>query len=722
MQTMTTLEGTVIEFTFRNEENGFSVARFKAASQPDPFVGVGVMTAVEKGQTLRVTGEWERHKRFGPQFSIKSYEIVRPTTIEGIESLLGSGLIAHIGSGRAKKIVEKFGLETLDILDNAPHRLFEVSGIGEKISASIREAWQQQKHIRDLMLFLQQSAVSVNLAYKIYKTYGLSARERISANPYCLVEDVWGIGFVKADGIAQKLGFSHDSFKRIRAGLAHSMHEAQADGHTYLPKAELVETAKRLLDVSEELVLFSLDHCIGEHVLISEEDRVFLPQLFDAEKTVAKLLAKRLSEDNSVVASYDPTAMDEWLGRYCRRSGWDAAPRQLDAARLLCRHSIVLLTGGPGTGKTTTLQMIVSFFREHNISIALAAPTGRAAQRMGNIAGIKASTIHRLLEFRPGGGLFHFARNADRPLDISVLVVDEVSMVDILLMRSLLVALKRDAIILFVGDSNQLPSVGPGNVLADMIACGRIPHVELTTIFRQAAQSRIVTVAHDIIHGTIPAFSNEKKNNCFFIHEEDPQRCLATVVDLVKNRLPHSFGFDPVYDIQVLSPMHRGVLGTQNLNRALQAALSSGGKKLTRGEQSFGVGDRVMQIRNNYDRGVFNGDIGYVVDCIDENELVVDFDGQRVRYEAKDLDELVHAYCISIHKSQGCEFKAVVIIMMTHHFILLQRNLLYTAVTRAKQLCVLIGMPRALSMAVNNNEAFHRYSRLCQRILQGATP
>jgi exodeoxyribonuclease V alpha subunit len=498
------------------------------------------------------------------------------------------------------------------------------------------------------------------------------------------------------------------------------MQEAQADGNTYLPKAQLAESAAKLLEVSGELVLFSLDHCIAEKMLILEEDRVYLPQLFDAEKTVAKLLGSKLAAGNSLVACYDQKSMDDWLDRYQRRSGWEAAPLQLEAARLLCRHPVVLLTGGPGTGKTTTLQMIVSFFREHNVSIALAAPTGRAAQRMGNVAGIKASTIHRLLEFRPGGGLFHFGRNADRPLDVSVLVVDEVSMVDILLMRCLLAALRRDTIVLFVGDSNQLPSVGPGNVLADMIACDRIPHVGLTTIFRQAAQSRIVTAAHDIIHGTVPAFSNDKNNNCFFMQEEDPERCVATVVDLVKNRLPHSFGFDPVYDIQVLSPMHKGVLGTQNLNQALQAALSPGGKTVVRGERSFSIGDRVMQLRNNYDRGVFNGDIGYVVDCIDETDLAVDFDGQTVRYGTKDLDELVHAYCISIHKSQGCEFKAVIIIMVTHHAILLQRNLLYTAVTRAKRLCILIGTQRALAMAVGNNEAFHRYSRLAERIRQGA--
>ena len=715
---METLQGIITDITFRNEDNGFSVVRFKPDGQIMPCVCVGVLTAVDRGQTLRVTGQWERHKRFGRQFSVKTYEIVRPATLEGIKSLLGSGLIANIGSVRAGKIVEVFGLSTLDIIDNSPRRLLEVEGIGEKTFAKIHEAWQRQKHIRDLMLFLQECAVSVNLASKIYKAYGQNAREHITQNPYCLIDDVWGVGFLKADAIAQKLGFTHDSFKRIRAGLTHLLHEASSNGHTYLPKDELVGAAAQLLGVKEEQVLFTLDHCVKEAAFVDENGSVFLPLLFDAETTVARLLAQRASSPNTVVARYDRGLMDAWLGDYCKRSGWDADPKQMDTARLLCRHSIVLLTGGPGTGKTTTLQMIVSFFRERHIGVALAAPTGRAAQRMGGVSGLKASTIHRLLEFRPGKGPFNFARTAHNPIDASVVIIDEVSMMDVLLMRSLLCAIRPDAVVLFVGDNNQLPSIGPGNVLADMIESRRIPHIQLTTIFRQAAQSQIVVVAHEIIHGALPRFANEKDGNCFFIKEEDPDRCLSIVVDLVKTRLPRRYGLNPVFDIQILSPMHRGPLGTQNINREIQTVLNPGEKKVVRGDMSFGVGDRVMQIRNNYDLGVFNGDIGSIVDCFDDNELVVDFDGQKVHYDYKNLDELVHAYCISIHKSQGCEFKAVIIIMMTQHYILLQRNLIYTAITRARDLCILVGMPKAISIAVHNNEAFHRYSRLSGRITE----
>ncbi|HEX7510754.1 MAG TPA: ATP-dependent RecD-like DNA helicase [Chitinivibrionales bacterium] len=719
---METIQGIVTDITFRNEDNGFSVIHFKPDGQTQTCIGVGVLTTVDRGQSLRLTGSWELHKRFGRQFTVTQYEIVRPATLEGIESLLGSGLICSIGTVRAKKIIETFGLQTLDVLDADPARLLEVPGIGEKSLEKISEAWLRQRHIRDLMVFLQECSVSVNLAHKIYKKYGENARESISRDPYALIDDIWGVGFVKADAIAQKMGFGHDSFKRIRAGLTHVMQESHGNGHTYLPAIQLTDTAAKLLGVPEAQTLFTLDHCVKESHFIEENGNIFLPGLFDAEKTVARLLAKRASAPNKVVAHYDAHAMNAWLAAYAKRTGWSADPKQLDAVRTACTHAALLLTGGPGTGKTTTLQVIVSFFREKAVPVALAAPTGKAAQRMGNIAGIKASTIHRLLEFRPGKDRYHFARTADNPIDAGVVIVDETSMIDIMLMKSLLSALRPDTAVLFVGDSNQLPSVGPGNVLADMIRSGCIAHIELSTIFRQAAQSRIITAAHEIIHGTTPVFSNEKDGNCFFIKEEDPLRCLSTVIDLATVRLPKSYGLSPVFDIQILSPMHRGPLGTHTINTEIQKILHSDSKKIVRGDQIFAVGDRVMQVKNNYDLGVFNGDIGYVVDCVDDAELLVDFEGQRAHYERKDLDELTHAYCISIHKSQGCEFKAVIIILMTQHYILLQRNLLYTAITRAKQLCIIIGMPKALSIAVQNNEAFHRFSSLSGKIREASRP
>ena len=713
---MEQLQGIIKDITFRNEENGYTVLRLLPAPSDQPVICVGTMPAVEPGESLTVKGEWQLHPRFGRQFSVASYVTVRPVTPEGIAALLGSGLIANIGSVRAQKIIDVFGAATLDILDKEPRRLLEVRGIGEKTLEKILAAWRRRKHIGDLMLFLQECAITVNMASKIYKVYGENAKQTISQNPYCLIDDIWGVGFKKADAIAQKLGFGHDSFKRIRAGLTFVMQEAAADGHCYLPQTALVAAAASILEVKEEMALFSLDHILTDGALVRDEDRIYLPHLYAAEISVASALAQRAKRQNGAVANYNKAFVDSWLDSYARKTGWKGDEKQIEAVHACLKHGVCVLTGGPGTGKTTTLQVIVSFLREHFVPVALAAPTGRAAQRMGSIAGLSASTIHRLLEFRPGANGYRFERNQNHPLDAAMLIVDEVSMIDIMLMRCLLSALRDSTAVLFVGDANQLPSIGPGAVLSDMIGSKAIPHVELTTIFRQAAQSRIVVAAHDIIHGRVPSLSNEKQGNLFFIQEDDPERCSSTIVELVSRRLPARFGFDPRIDIQVITPIHNGVLGTRSLNIALKQALNPGSEALKRGDVSFGCGDRVMQIRNDYDRGVFNGDIGYVRAIEDETDVVVEFDSQRAVYEPKDLDELVHAYCISIHKSQGCEFKAVVIPVVTQHYIMLQRNLLYTAITRARELCVCVGTQRALAVAVQNTETVTRYSRLGERI------
>jgi exodeoxyribonuclease V alpha subunit len=727
---MQTIQGIIKDITFRNEDNGFTVLRLTTGGAAHPTLCVGVLPGVEPGESIKATGEYCTHPKYGAQFSVSSYEIVKPVTLEGIAALLGSGLIANIGSVRAKAIIDAFGLQTLDILDKEPRRLREVHGIGEKTLRGIEDAWNKRKHILDLMLFLSECAITITMASKIYKAYGESAKEKISQNPYCLIDDIWGVGFIKADAIAQKLGFTHDSFKRIRAGLSHVVAEAASDGHTYLPQNELVSRAAELLQVKEDMTLFSLDHIVKEGTLVRDESRIYLPHLYGAETFVANALSGRARANSPVVARYDKTYVDTWLDKYEKRAGWNGDARQTAAVHGALSHGVFVLTGGPGTGKTTTLQVIVSFLREHSVLVALAAPTGRAAQRMGSIAGLKASTLHRLLEFRPGGppgsapgsAGYRFAKNADNPLDAAMVIVDEVSMMDLVLMKNFLAALRSSTALLFVGDSNQLPSIGPGSVLADMIASTIVPHVELTTVFRQAAESRIVTAAHDIMHGAVPVLANEKQGNLFFVKEEDPQRCADTVVDLVTKRLPAAYGLDPAADIQVLSPIHKGIVGTQNLNLALKRALNPGDDGLRRGEVCFGAGDKVMQIRNDYDRGIFNGDIGYVKSvAADGTSLQVDFDGQAVAYEPKDLDELVHAYCISIHKSQGCEFKAVVIVAMTQHYIMLQRNLLYTALTRARHLGVIVGSQRALQIAVQNNETFHRYSRLRERIVAAAS-
>jgi len=713
----TILEGVITNITFQNDDNGYTVLQLQTDGELKPVTCVGTMPTVSQGESLKAHGSWERHRSFGRQFNVERYEIVRPTTFSGIEQLLGSGLIAGIGPARARTIVERFGLATLDILDNSSDRLLEVRGIGPKTLANIREAWQRQRHIRDLVLFLQEWGVSAapGLAARIYKVYGPAAKEKISSDPYALLDDVWGIGFIKADRIAQKMGFTHDSCKRIRAGIMYVLTEAAAsEGHSFLPEENLIEKAAELLNVPKELTVYALDHTVTGNQLVRENDRIFLPSYYQAEERVAELLREKIARLIPEKANRHPhSTIEQWLADYRQRIGWQEDAGQTEAILAAVTQPIMLLTGGPGTGKTTILQVVVSYFRSEQKLVALAAPTGRAAQRMGSLAGLRAQTIHRLLEFKGG----QFLRNEKNPVAADVLIIDEMSMIDILLMRSLLSAIMPSTSIIFVGDNNQLPSVGAGNVLADLIACRHIPHVHLTTIFRQAASSRIVTAAHEIIDGRVPVFTNAQYDNCFFIVQNDPLACVETIVDLVTRRLPARYGFDPIVDIQVLSPMHKGPLGTANLTARLQQELIIGpDKNKLQGASKFFLGDKVLQIRNNYDLGVFNGDIG-IVRAVDEEGCVsVSFDGVLVHYAPKELDEIVAAYCMSVHKSQGCEFKAVIVPLVTQHYILLQRNLIYTALTRARQLCILVGTLKALSIAVNNNQSIRRYSSLAERL------
>lgn len=714
---MIKLQGLVTDIVFQNIDSGFTIIHLKAESS-EKLTCVGVMPTIASGETVIVNGEWVIHKKFGKQFDVKSYEIVRPTTIEGITMLLSSGIISNIGPVRAKSIIDTFGLSTLEVLDNQPNRLLEVSGIGPKSFERIKDAWEKQKHLRCLILFLQGYGVSTNLIYKIYKTYGLEAQKKISENPYSLVEDVWGIGFIKADQIAQKMGFSHDSYKRIRAGLVFIMQEASGDGHAFLPYNELATKAAEVLEVKSELTTYSLDHAIEAKLFIKEESHVYLPIYYYAERYVANAIKSRILYQSN---RYDNGYLELWINTYEKNNSWKADPLQSNAIKDAINSSLFLLTGGPGTGKTTILKAIVSFFKEHNKKILLAAPTGRAAQRMSTVANLTAQTIHRMLEFRPSEKGFTFAKNENNPIDADVIIIDEVSMIDLLLMRSLLLSVKNSTKLILVGDYNQLPSVGAGSVLSDLIASNKIFHVNLSTVFRQAAESRIVTAAHEIIHGTVPRFQNKIMDNCFFMVKEDPQECLDTILDLAANRLPRKFKYEPINDIQVLSPMHNGLLGTEILNINLQKKLNENHKKIIKGQNSFFLGDKVMQIRNNYDMGVFNGDIGNIIDIIDEDSLLVNYDGKKVNYGYRDLEEIVPAYCISIHKSQGCEFKAVILPVVTQHYMMLQRNLIYTALTRAKEMCILIGTLKALSIAIKNNDALQRNSRLNELIQLGCS-
>ena len=758
---MEKIEGSVETITYQNDDNGYCVFHLLTEGGA-ACVCVGTAPAVRKGLCVSLEGKWVTHRKFGRQFAFDACEVTRPTTVAGITQLLESGLISNIGAARARLIVDRFGMDTLTVIDNDPDRLSEIPGIGAKTLGKIKGSWAQQRHVRDLVLFLQEYDIPPSMANRVYRTYGAEAKKRVTENPYCLIDDIWGIGFIKADAIAIKLGFDAESYKRIKAGLTFALQEAASNGHTYLPRAELETTSAELLNVDPGKITFTLDNCNSQGVFVCEDDCVYLPYLYHAEMEVARCLSmmvnnakgesakkppqkiitgsasKKSSSAGIKPAAHSPTAVsdtiinndnapkkpvvsdkgiDEFIAIYQEKTGWAGAPEQLEAVRCAAKNRVFILTGGPGTGKTTVLQVIVALFRQLGMKIELAAPTGRAAARMGSISGIAARTIHRLLEFKPtgGGGGFKFLKCAENPIDADVIILDEASMVDILLMKSFIAAVKRGTTLILVGDSNQLPSVGPGNVLSDLISCPLIPHVQLTRIFRQSAQSRIVTAAHEIIGGDVPEFGNAASDNCFLIAEEDPQKCLETIVDLVNRRLPARYGLDPMADIQVLSPMHRGTLGTVSLNAALQATLNGSDKKISAGQHTFILGDRVIQTKNNYDAGVFNGDIGFIT-AIADGKVAITFDKTPVTYDARDLDQIIPAYCISIHKSQGSEFRAVVIPVSTQHFIMLQRNLIYTALTRAKELCVFIGTRYALSMAVRNDKALTRNSRLRELI------
>ncbi len=706
---------TVRDTTFRNSDTGFSVVRTVYESSLNALSLVGVLPEVHAGEVLIASGEFVNHPRFGSQFSVSSLHIEPPSSKEAVYTLLASGFVPHIGPSRARKIVDLFGDQTLEVLDTQPQRLREVKGIAKKHIDRIITKWVEKKAIRALMLFLAHYDISPTFAGRIYAAYKDASIKTIQENPYCLISDIWGIGFKKADAIAQKIGFPHDSFRRIRAGIVHVCLEAQGEGHLFVDYSELVNQASELLAVPSDAVIFSLDDLLATRELVREDTRVYLKQSWYAEAAVANLISQRIAVSGLGVQT---SALDSFLGNYSHLSGWVGDPLQVTAIKEAIQNTLFLLTGGPGTGKTTTLKVIVAYFLQQNCRIALAAPTGRAAQRMGGISSVKAQTIHRLLEFKPNGESFAFARNENNQLEADVIIVDEVSMIDIFLMRSLLCALSPSARLVLVGDPDQLPSVGPGAVLADILGTRSLAHVHLQKIFRQEHGSTIVGAAHAVSAGTVPIFSNAKSDNCFFLSRETPEECLSCIIDLVKTRLPSNYGLNPIADIQVLSPMHRGVVGTVNLNIMLQKELNTSVQTIARGEVVFACGDKVMQVRNNYEKNVFNGDIGFIESIQADTSLMVRFDEVCVEYDYGKLDQLIHAYCISIHKSQGCEFKAVIIPVTTQHYVMLKRNLMYTAMTRARTVCIFVGSKKALGIAVAAQDASARNTYLGQRILE----
>jgi len=709
------IEGVVESLLYSSEQTGYAVIRLRSGGQL--VTAVGNLTAPIPGERVRLKGRWTNHPRFGPQFTVEEYESHAPATVEGIERYLGSGLIPGIGEQLAHRIVRAFGEQTLEVLDRRPQRLTEVEGIGRKRIASIKSAWAQQREIRKVMIFLQSHGAGPALATKIYKRYGDRAIAVVQENPYRLALDMFGVGFLTADRIARAIGIAADSPSRAQAGVLHTLEEGSGEGHLYYPRSVLIQKCQQLLEIDREIIAAAVASLAREDKLIAEDQEnpaVYLPAFYQAETGIALLLSQ-LQAAAHANQRIDPQKAIPWVQQ---RMDIVLAEKQLQALRTALKSKVMVITGGPGTGKTTIIRALLLILQQAGVRFLQAAPTGRAAKRMQEAGGYEAKTIHRLLEYSPREG--EFKRNQSNPLECDCLILDEVSMIDTLLMYHLLKALPPSSSLILVGDADQLPSVGPGRVLNDIIRCQRVPVVELNKIFRQAEASEIVVNAHRINDGLMPVQHDE--GDFYFIKQEDPEEVVRLILKLCRERIPARFGLDPVEEIQVLSPMHRGPVGVSNLNRVLQDALNPGSAELTHGQRRFRARDKVMQIRNNYDKEVFNGDIGRVerID-IEARTIVVRYEDRPVRYEATELDEIILAYAVSVHKSQGSEFPAVIVPVLTQHYLLLRRNLLYTAVTRGKQLVVLIGTKKALAIAVKNADTQKRYTGLQARLTAGAT-
>ncbi len=740
---MENIRCTVERITYQNEENGWSVLRVNVKGYKDVVTLVGNFCDTKVGAVLAVEGNWRMDAKFGKQFQAVNWKEELPSSIVGIEKYLGSGLIKGIGSVYAKKIVAKFGEETLNIIEEDIQRLSEVDGIGKKRIDLIAKSWEKQKDVKDIMVFLQGNGVSSAYAAKIYKAYGKESIDKVKENPYRLADDIWGIGFKTADSIAKNMGYAENDIRRCKSGIIYSLNQLANDGHVYATREQLIKDANERLGlaeiaansqtkvpntsasspITEEIPLGmvaeptpqmrppveqALEELISAEELKVEDECIYLPPFYYSEVGVAKKLLelRNAKQDNLFAGQVNMEAIE-------KESGITYDDVQQAAIHMAAESKVMVLTGGPGTGKTTTTQGIISAWKTAGLSILLAAPTGRAAKRMSEATGMEAKTIHRLLGFKPTEG---YKFNEENPLDGDALIVDECSMIDIILMYSLLKAIPLTMRLVLVGDIDQLPSVGAGNVLRDIIESEAIPVTRLTRIFRQAQSSRIVMNAHAINQGYFPNIQNGKDTDFFFIRAEEPQDAVPQIVNLVKNRLPKAYG-RPVSDVQVLTPMRRSYCGSDNLNIELQKALNPMGVSLSFGGTLYRSGDRVMQIRNNYDKDVYNGDIGTISDVdLEENELLVSFGDKVVTYEKSELDELVLAYATTIHKSQGSEYPIVVIPVFYSFFTLLQRNLIYTAITRAKKICVLIGQMKALGYAVKNLTVEQRNTKLKERL------
>ena len=729
-QQKATLEGTIGRITYHHPESHYTVARLESDGGPATTV-VGVLFPIAEGEEIRVTGVWKRHPRYGLQLQVDHWEKLDPATLEGIEKYLGSGFIKGIGPIYAKRLVAAFGLDTLKILTEQPLRILEVDGIGEVRARRIMQAWQDQRGMQDVMVFLQGHGVGASLALRIYRVFGADTIAQVRANPYILAREVHGVGFLIADRIASSLGIRGDYPMRVQAGLLHVLRTAADRGHCYLPWRDLVRSACDLLTVDEENIEIATEALAASDEILQKASpdhgrQVYLTELYQAETRVAVAITRMLSASSFLQAEQLPRPWDN--GRTVSRGALDIFDdslfnslsirlddEQINAVREALQDKVFIITGGPGTGKTTLLMSLLSILRRAKFSVALAAPTGRAAKRMTETAGEEAMTIHRLLEFNPREG--GFQRHEDNPLQTDVVIVDEASMVDIALMDHLLRAIDPRTHLIMVGDVDQLPSVGPGSVLKDLIDSGRVPTVVLRRIFRQQQESLIVVNAHHILNGESLEYSDARERRDFdFLARESEDEVLATIKELMQQRVPewlHLPAKDVAQSVQVLTPMHRGLLGTIQLNRELQQLLNPIGVSLERGGMTFRVHDKVMQLKNNYDKGVFNGDLGRIVNIDKEDGVMrVEFDDKQIDYDADEWDEIALAYATSIHKSQGSEYPVVILPLHTSHYMMLYRSILYTAVTRGKKLVLVVGNRKALAMAIRNVRVEKRYTGL----------
>lgn len=715
------LAGLVERVTFHSQESGFCVLRVKVGGRRDLVAVVGHAAMVSAGEWITAAGGWQNDRNHGLQFKARFLKTSEPSSLEGIRKYLGSGMIRGIGPVYANRLVEKFGKEVFDIIEADPKLLREIEGIGPIRAERIAAGWADQKAIREIMVFLHQHGVSTARSVRIYKTYGADSIEVMSQNPYRLAKDIRGIGFRTADAIAEKLGIEKTSMIRVRAGVSYALAEAMGDGHCAYPRADLAGQAAKLLDVPADLVESAVRDELEEGVVVADTigraECLFLAALHAAERKIADNIA-RIRAGSAPWPAIDADKALPWIKG---KTGLELAEGQASAVRLALESKAMVITGGPGVGKTTIVNSILRILAAKRARLLLCAPTGRAAKRMSEATGMEAKTIHRILEFDPKS--FRFRRDEENPLECDLLVVDESSMIDVLLMQSLLRAVPGESALLMVGDIDQLPSVGPGQVLADIIESGAVPVVRLTEVFRQAARSRIVSSAHRINAGRMPDLeSPEGDTDFYFVPAESPEIAVPRIVEMVRNRIPRRFGFDPVKDIQVLCPMNRSGVGARSLNIELQAALNpAGDRKVERFGWTFAPGDKVMQIENDYDKEVYNGDIGMIRDVdLEQGEILVDFDGRVVDFAFGELDSLVPAYATTIHKSQGSEYPAVVVPVMTQHFTMLQRNLLYTGVTRGRKLVVLVGQKKALAIAIRNVSGRRRWSKLGEWLTAGS--